>query len=336
MGTANASHAVHPASVATHEAQSADTLMLVRPASFGFNPHTAASNAFQQPSAEAATADVARRARSEFASLVSALQAHGVRCCVVDDEAPPVRPDAVFPNNWCSWHADGTLVLYPMLAASRRSERREAVIAAVCDATGFRIRRRLDFTPHENEQRFLEGTGSLVLDRAHRVAYACRSPRTDDALVAEWCRAMDYRPVLFDAVDEAGRPYYHTNVMLWIGSRCAAICLEAIAPDQRESVREALARTHAVIELDRRAVAHFAGNMIEVRGRAAAAEGEAGRVAGALQPCLLMSASAEAVLSPRQREQLAAYYGRWIVVQVPTIETVGGGSVRCMVAEVPS
>lgn len=321
------SPALHSGSLATHEQQSCDTLLLVRPASFGFNSQTASSNAFQKPSADVAAADVASRARAEFDGLVDGLRRQGVHCCVVDDEAPPARPDALFPNNWCSWHADGTLVLYPLLAPSRRLERREAVIAAVCAVTGFKIRRQLDMTAHEATQRYLEGTGSLVLDRVQRVAYACRSPRTDDTLVHEWCREMGYRPILFDASDADGGAYYHTNVMLWIGSQCAAVCLEAIAPAQRAAVRSALAERHAVVELERAAVARFAGNMLEVRGRDAA---------GTVQACLLMSGAARQALSTPQREQLALHYPQWIVADVPTIESVGGGSVRCMVAEVPS
>jgi len=317
--------AVHPDSLATHELQSGGSLLLVRPASFGFNAETAASNAFQQAPA-AAAAELQARAAREFNALVAALRAAGVRCCVVADEAPPARPDALFPNNWCSWHADGTLVLYPLLAPSRRLERREAIIEAVCGATGFRIRRRIDLTAHETAGRFLEGTGSLVLDRTQRVAYACRSPRTDAGLVRDWCEAMGYRPMLFDATDAQGGAYYHTNVILWIGSRCAAVCLEAIAPAQREAVRATLAETHELIELDRAAVARFAGNMLEVRSAAGS---------GSAAPQLLMSAAARAALSAAQCAQLAAHYDGFIVADVPTIESVGGGSVRCMVAEVP-
>jgi hypothetical protein len=312
-------------SLAAHERQAADSVLLVRPASFAFNPQTADSNVFQS-NATGGVADVASRALPEFDGLHSALQSAGVRCCVVADTPEPPRPDAVFPNNWCSWHSDGTLVLYPLLAESRRAERREAIIAAVVAATGFRIRRRLDLSAREGDGRYLEGTGSLVLDRAGRVAYACRSPRPADALLREGCAAMDYEPVVFDATDESGRPYYHTNVMLWIGTHCAMGCLEAIAPAQREAVRARLSANRSLLEIDRRAVASFAGNMIELESR------DAG---GNVVPLLLMSATAADALPAAMRAPLQALYARHCVVAVPTIERVGGGSVRCMVAEVP-
>jgi len=316
---------MHKRSLAAHERQAAGSVLLVRPASFGFNPQTAASNAFQVAAASP-VADLADRALLEFDALHAALQSAGVRCCVVPDTPLPPRPDAVFPNNWCSWHADGTLVLYPLLAESRRLERREAVIDAVVAATGFRIRRRLDYSEREQDGRYLEGTGSLVLDRAGRVAYACRSPRTDEALVREWCAALDYEPVVFDACDAAGRPYYHTNVMMWIGTQGAMACLEAIEPGQREAVRARLAATHALLEIDRRAVAAFAGNMIEL----ATCDAD-----GQMSPLLLLSATAAAALPAGTQARLQALYARQCVVPVPTIERVGGGSVRCMVAEVP-
>jgi hypothetical protein len=232
----------------------------------------------------------------------------------------------VFPNNWCSWHADGTLVLYPLLAASRRPERRRDIIAAVVAATGFDIRRRLDFTSREQHGQYLEGTGSLVLDRVNRVAYACRSPRTSVALLRDWCVAMEYEPVVFDALDAAGQPYYHTNVMLWLGARCAMGCFAAIAPAQREAVYARLSVGRELIAIDRPAVQAFAGNMIELSGRDAL---------GRSVPLLVMSAAAAASLDAEQSARLQLYYERQCVVPVPTIESVGGGSVRCMVAEVP-
>ena len=316
---------MHRSALATDRNQAASSALLVRPVSFGFNPHTAASNVFQ--SADALDAQsVAAQAQVEFDHLSETLRAAGVRCCVVDDTPQPPRPDAVFPNNWCSWHVDGTLVLYPLLAESRRPERREAIIDAVVALTGFRIRRRIDLTARELSGQYLEGTGSLVLDHLGRVAYACRSSRTDEALFREWCALMQYEPVLFDARDASGRAYYHTNVMLWIGTRCAMVCLEAIDPAQREWVREHLSARREVLKIDRHAVAAFAGNMLELRGCDAT---------GASWPLLLMSAAASAALPRTLSERLHALYERQCVVAVPTIERVGGGSVRCMVAEIP-
>jgi hypothetical protein len=316
---------VNRGSLATHEAQAAGRVLLVRPATFGWNAQTASSNVFQAAAA-APNHEVATRAQLEFDALRLALEAAGVQCCVAVDSPWPTRPDAVFPNNWCSWHADGTLVLYPLLAASRRPERCEEIVAAVVEATGFTIRRRLDYSQREHRGQFLEGTGSLVLDRVHRVAYGCRSPRTNEALLREWCAAMDYDPVVFDALDAGGQPYYHTNVMLWIGTHCAMGCFAAIVPAQREAVYARLTIGRELIAIDRRAVRAFAGNMIELSGRDAH---------GRTEPLLLMSAAAEAGLDAPQRTRLRSWYAQQCVVAVPTIERVGGGSVRCMVAEVP-
>jgi hypothetical protein len=301
-----------------HEEQSCSRLLLVRPACFGFNVETAGSNAFQHRHAPRPSllADV----RAEFDALVDALTAAGVDCCVLDDEPVPGRPDAIFPNNWVSWHADGTVVLYPMQAPNRRPERRNDVIAKASAHAHFDIRRRLDLAAHEQQGRFLEGTGSLVLDRAHRLAYACRSSRTDEQLVKLWCQAMNFQPVVFDAHDDIERPYYHTNVMLWIGSHCAMICLEAMPEAQRTRVQEALAADHQLIAIDRAGVRSFAGNMLEVRARNGTKK-------------LLISATALAALSADQHRVLSAHYPEFIVASVPTIEQVGGGSVRCMVAE---
>jgi hypothetical protein len=299
--------------------------MLVRPASFGFNAQTAASNVFQQVPAAAAE-DSAVAAQREFDSLQRALESEGIDCCVLRDEAPPPRPDALFPNNWISFHADGTVVLYPMAAPSRRLERRPEWIATVCEHTGFIERRRLDLSGEENAGHFLEGTGSLVLDHTHRRAYACRSPRTDAGLVVEWARLMDYEPVLFDALDESGRPYYHTNVLMWIGARAACVCLEAVQSPDGERLRELLSQDRDLLEIDRRQVRAFAGNMLQL-----ASWDEA------LGDCevLVMSASARAALSAAQWLRLSALTDNRLVIPIPAIEQVGGGSVRCMLAEVP-
>jgi hypothetical protein len=194
---------------------------LVEPAAFAFNPETATTNRFQQPGALSPAAATAR-ARIEFSGLVGALQEAGLATAISADSPEPPKPDAVFPNNWVSFHADGTVVLYPMRDATRRAERRETVIDTVKTRLGFIESRRLDLTMEERSGRFLEGTGSLVLDHRARIAYASRSPRTDEALVREWSRQMDYEPFLFDAATTDGTPVYHTNVLLWIGGRAAA------------------------------------------------------------------------------------------------------------------
>jgi hypothetical protein len=315
-------------------------ILAVEPAAFGFNVQTAATNRFQKGPLLTATPgsagqpDAAAAARSQFAGLVTALRAVGIAVCVARDTAEPVKPDAVFPNNWVSFHEDGTVVLYPMCSENRRAERREAILDQVKLELGFVERRRIDLTAEEKHGRFLEGTGSLVLDRAARVAYACRSPRTDESLVREWSRLMDYEPVIFDAVGPDGTPVYHTNVLLWIGERIAGIGLDWVAPPQRALVRAKLQaplrnghaqRDHLhrdLLQLDARALQAFAGNMLEIP-----------TVDGARR--LAMSAAAAASLSAGQQAQLRAAGCEPVIAAIPDIERLGGGSVRCMLAEVP-
>ena len=299
---------------------------MVNPAAFGFNGETAPSNVLQR-APDARDSGLTQRARDEVDGLRRALLSEGVRVHVAEDSATPAKPDAVFPNNWISLHADGTLVLYPMLAANRRLERRPELIDAVCAALDFQPRRRLDLTMHEAAGRYLEGTGSLVLDHVARVAYACRSPRTDAGLVRDWASQMNFEALVFDAADAQGQPYYHTNVMMWIGSRCALLCSAAIAAADRERVCAALSDSgRELIDIDRAQVAAFAGNMLEV-----ATWDEALGDSSAL----VMSATARAALSAPQLLQLSGCVDALLAVPVPTIERVGGGSVRCMLAEVP-
>jgi hypothetical protein len=265
-------------------------------------------------------------ARGEFARLEQALESEGISVCAVEDTAPPVKPDAVFPNNWLSFHADGTLVLYPMQSSSRRLERRTELIDAVVKRLGFRVSRLLDLTHHEEHGRFLEGTGSLVLDHRQRVAYACASSRTHPGLVAEWARELKYEPVIFHATDRAGAPLYHTNVLMCIGERAAIVGSAAIAPADRERVLARLrASEREILELSLDEIERFAGNMLEL-GTWDEALGDS-RV-------LVMSEAARRSLSANAFAQLSGCTDTVLSVPVPTIERLGGGSVRCMLAEV--
>lgn len=307
----------------TAPAQCATAALMLRPAAFGFNPETAASNAFQQ---QTQAANAAVRARDEFNAMVGQLRTAGLRVCVVEDDPLPPRPDAVFPNNWVSFHADGTVVLYPMLTPSRRAERRPEVLAQVIAELGFIETRRIDLTHHEATGRFLEGTGSLVLDAVNRVAYANRSPRSDDSLVREWCQLMGYEAVIFDAATPDGRPVYHTNVLLWIGARAAGVGLDWIAAADRQRVLHKLQSSgRTVLPLPQDSLQHFAGNMLELRAGSA---NDAKHV-------MVLSAQAAQSLSPALRQQLEACTDQLCVVPIPLIEQLGGGSVRCMLAEVP-
>ena len=306
--------------------QCAAAVLMVEPAAFGFNAETALSNAMQH-SANEDVATVNRIARAESAGVCRALESEGVRVLMAQDTASPVKPDALFPNNWVSFHADGTVVLYSMLTRNRRLERRAEVVDAVCATLGFKLRRRIDLSQNESSGRYLEGTGSLVLDHVARVAYACRSPRTDESLVHEWARAMDFQAVVFDATDARGTPYYHTNVMMWIGSRCAMVCTTAIAEVDRERERASLrASGREVIEIDRAAVDSFAGNMLELATWDEALGDSS---------VLVMSTTAHAALAGPQLRRLSGCVDALLAVPLPTIEHIGGGSVRCLLAEVP-
>ena len=305
--------------------QCADAVLMVRPKAFGFNPETAATNAFQQPPVPEAC-DPAALALREFEQLSRALAAEGVEVCVAEDSVVPVKPAPVFPNDWASFHACGTLVLYPLANPSRRPERRQEVLDAAVARLNFKVHHLLDLSWYEGEGKFLEGTGSLVLDHVNRLAFACRSPRTDPELVREWCRELKFEPVLFEAHDAAGVPLYHTNVSVWIGERVAVVAAEAIAQADRERVLSHLtASGREVILISREELNHFAGNMLEL-GTWDEALGDS-RV-------LVMSESARRALAPRTFTQLSGCTDTVLSVPVPTIERLGGGSVRCMLAEV--
>jgi hypothetical protein len=309
--------AVHPG----QEPQSAGTVLMVRPACFGFNPQTADSNAFQQTPARAADAGVQERVLQEFDALAEALVRAGVEVLVAADTPQPAKPDAIFPNNWVSFHHDGTVVLYPMLAPNRRLERRQDVLEQVVGAAGFHVTRSVDLSHRESEEKYLEGTGSLVLDRAHRIAYACVSPRTDLDVLGEFAQQLDYDLMTFDAVDAAGRAVYHTNVLMAIGSGFAVLCGESIVgATQRCAVFSKLRSTgHEVIDIGRAQMAQFAGNVLEL------VPGEDRVVA--------LSSTALHSLDAGQRRVLEAQAGL-VPVAIPTIERLGGGGVRCMLAEV--
>jgi hypothetical protein len=298
---------------------------MVRPASFGYNPETALTNTFQQPDGAAAPA-AASAARAEFEQLLRALASEGVSVCAVEDSAAPAKPDAVFPNNWVSFHEDGTLVLYPLQSASRRLERRHEVIDAAVRELGFSVSRRLDLTYYEAQGKFLEGTGSLVLDNVQRLAYACLSPRTHPEVIETWARELHYEAVTFTATDRAGVPLYHTNVLMCIGARAVVVASAAIVAADRERVLARLRDSgREIIEIGHEEIAQFAGNMLEL-GTWDEALGDS-RV-------LVMSDAARRALKPEVFAQLSGCTDTVLAVPVPTIERLGGGSVRCMLAEV--
>ncbi len=300
------------------EPQTADAVLMIRPARFAANVETAGSNRFQ--TAVRADRDVAQRAAREFDALAVALAASGVRVHAFAGSRDAPLPDEVFPNNWVSFHADGTAVLYPMLAPSRRRERRPELLDELRREHGYRLTRVVDLTHLEARAEYLEGTGSFVLDRVRRVAYACRSPRTHDAALAEFGRELGYETHAFDAADRDGHAIYHTNVLLSIGTRFAVLCTRALRDaDERRRLVERLAAHRELIDLDFEQLHSFAGNVLELRA------GDS--------PVIALSAAALASLHPAQRRVLESH-GELVAADVRTIETHGGGSVRCMLAEV--
>jgi hypothetical protein len=313
-------HPDTPAAMPVGESQSAGAVLMVRPANFAFNPETAASNAFQTADTPGIHADTRSRVLGEFDDLAQRLQRAGVEVIVAEDTPSPVKPDAIFPNNWVSFHRDGTVVLYPMLAPNRRLERREDLLRRVAHG-GFGIARTIDLTHRESEAKFLEGTGSLVLDRAAHVAYASLSPRTDLDVLGEFAQQLDYELVAFEACDAAARAIYHTNVLMAIGSSFAVVCTATMThPPHRGAVLEKLrADGHEVLEISLDQMNHFAGNLLELAP-------PAGKV-------IAMSQTAWRSFDPVQRRFLERQ-GTVVAADVPLIERLGGGGVRCMLAEI--
>jgi hypothetical protein len=305
----------------TAESQLAATVLMIRPVRFESNPLTAASNRFQGRT-DAPAAEQQRAAVSEFDGLVDLLRANGIDVVVVEDTAEPHTPDSIFPNNWVSFHADGRVVLYPMEAENRRTERRLDIVEKLDAEHGFTVREVVDLSHHEDEGRCLEGTGSMVLDRVNRVAYACLSSRTQLDALGDFAQRMEYDVVAFDAVDRDGVPIYHTNVIMNVGEDLAVICDEAITRrEQREAVLQRLQETgHDIISIDYDQLDAFAGNMLELRNN----DGER---------LMAMSQRALGSLAPEQRSRLEEN-ARVIAAPIDSIEASAGGSVRCMLAEV--
>lgn len=291
---------------------------MIRPVRFAFNAETAVNNAFQVEGKDQES--VQDKALSEFDRFVSLLRENGVDVTVVEDTPEPHTPDAIFPNNWVSFHRDGTLVLYPMFAPNRRLERKATVLDAI--AAKFEIRKRLDLSGWESKSHFLEGTGSMVLDRENLIAYACLSPRTDPDVLEEFCRRLEYQPVAFNAFGEGGLPIYHTNVMMCVADRYVVICLDSI-PNmiERETVLLMIEQTRKTIfPISLAQMNHFAGNMLQVENLDR-------------EKLLVMSTQAFQSLSKDQVETLEGF-NRILHSDLSVIEANGGGSARCMMAEV--
>ena len=290
---------------------------MVRPARFAYNEETAQNNYFQQPTG---SDSVSEQARLEFDAFVRLLRANDVDVTVIQDTPEPWTPDSLFPNNWFSSHIGGELVLYPMFAVNRRMERKAEVLELL--RRRMNHRKVVDLTHWETEGAFLEGTGSMILDRDRQIAYCCRSPRTSEKVLAEFCSRMNYESVVFDATDGKGNPIYHTNVMMEVGTQIAVICLEAIRHEEerRKVVSRLTATGKIIVEITFDQVLRFAGNMLEIKSRNG-------------HPLMVMSAAAHSALTPDQ-EKIISTFTRILSTDLQTIEANGGGSARCMLAEI--
>lgn len=297
--------------------QTTSHILMIRPVDFKFNEQTAANNKFQVASE---TQGVQAQALKEFDGFVELLRQNDVDVTVVDDTLQPETPDSIFPNNWVSFHEDGSVYLYPMFSENRRLERRKEILDGL--NTRFEVNHVSDLSFYEMQHAFLEGTGSMVLDRANKIAYACLSVRTDEEVLDNFCMLTGYEPVAFQAVDSDNFPIYHTNVMMCIGDRFAVICLDSIRnPDERLQVSISLKGSgKEIIEISLGQMNKFAGNMLQV----ANAAGES---------FLVMSEQAYLSLNTEQIVSLEQY-SRIIYAPLYTIEKNGGGSARCMLAEI--
>lgn len=300
--------------------QTADTLMMVRPANFGFNEQTAANNAFQTNDTSRQASEIQQLAIEEFDEFVEKLREAGVNVIVVEDTPEPAKADAVFPNNWVTFHQDGRIITYPMYAPVRRIERREDILEKLSAQFGYSARIHLE--DYEQENRFLEGTGSMILDRPHKIVYACLSPRTEKALLEEYCSIIGYEMLAFTALDDKNQEIYHTNVMMALGEAFVVICLDTLqdGSERRMLMNKFAATGKEVIEITLDQMLHFAGNMLQVRNPAG-------------DTFLVMSEQALKSLTPAQIV-LIEKHTNILYSPIPTIETYGGGSARCMMAEV--
>jgi len=298
--------------------QTTSHILMIRPVNFAFNHETAVNNAFQvQP---ASLDEIHSKALREFDDFVKLLRDNEVDVTVVNDTPSPHTPDSIFPNNWVSFHHDGTVMLYPMYAENRRAERKGHVLETI--EKKFTVNKKVDLSVFENDKLFLEGTGSMVLDRQYKMAYACISPRTSEKVLLEFCGRMSYKPVFFDATDANGKPIYHTNVMMCVADRYVVICLDSI-PDasQRKGITDVIEHTQKeVISITLDQMNHFAGNMLQIENKDK-------------EKLLVMSTQAFESLTNEQKNKLQGY-NRIIHSPLTTIETNGGGSARCMMAEI--
>ena len=301
--------------------QATSNILMIRPVRFGFNEETAESNAFQDVKLATETKNIAQeKALKEFDAMTQWLKNIGVNVIIVEDTPEPHTPDSIFPNNWISFHQSGKVILYPMQAQNRRLERRLDIIELLKNQ--FQVEEIIDLSHFEKQSKFLEGTGSMVLDRSHKIAYVCLSPRTNIEVLKAFEQEMGYKIIPFRAVDANQKPIYHTNVLMCVGDIFAVICLQAIPDlDERLMVKQCLENSGKhIIEISLAQMNSFAGNMLLILNK----KGE---------KYLIMSTNAYESLTTLQRNTLDDY-AQLVHFDLTTIERNGGGSARCMMAEV--
>ncbi len=294
-------------------------LLLVRPAAFGFNPETAPTNVFQKTPADFSP-EIHQKALYEFENMVELLRENDVNVLVAEDTPEPYKPDAMFPNNWITTHQDGTIVLYPLQAPNRRAERREEILNMLKNK--YKVRNVINLSHYENRNKFLEGTGSLVLDHHNKIAYASLSPRTHAEVVDRFCNLMNYKSLNFQAFDEFGQPIYHTNVVMSMGDKFVIICFDAIKDeiDQEDLLNSFRKTQKEIIKISYEQMKNFVANCIEISNN----KGE---------HLLLLSQRAYDSIEETQKKRLESYV-RLLPCPLQTIETYAGGSARCMIVEI--
>ncbi len=297
--------------------QTTSHILMIRPSHFDFNKETAVNNSFQINTGDHL---VPEKALNEFDQFVIKLRSYDIDVTVVQDTADPYTPDSIFPNNWISFHSEDTICLYPMFAENRRKERKQSVLDQI--SSKFVLTNTIDFTEQEERARFLEGTGSMVLDREHKIAYACLSVRTDENILQQFCDEMGYTPLVFEAVDAEEYPIYHTNVMMCVADQFVVICLDSIHnQDEKDILIKTLLRTgKVIIQISIDQMNHFAGNMLQLENNSGT-------------KYLVMSTQAFQSLTEEQIKQIKVF-NEIIHSDISTIEKNGGGSARCMIAEI--
>lgn len=295
-----------------------DKILMVRPSNFGYNEQTAGSNSFQNQ-LSVSQKDINLAAQEEFDDMVILLREKGISVTVINDTSSPIKPDAIFPNNWITTHRDGSLYLFPMAAKNRQQERREDIIELL--KQNYVTTKVVDLTHTESDKRYLEGTGSIVFDHPNKTAFACLSPRTEKDLFTYFCHEIGYKSIYFKATDALNNDIYHTNVMMCVGHHFAIVCLDSIenSLESEHIIRHFLDKKKELITITREQMSQFAGNMLELRN-------------DDNKHFLVISKTAYDSLIPEQINRLN-HYAEMLIVEIPTIEKVGGGSVRCMIAE---